>query len=187
MDDQHFDDLVKRLTQARLSRFDAVRGLLASAVVGLTGATLAEKTAARKQAKGKHKRHGKGNPQRKGTGKAQGKGKGKIRAEAVTICHCPPGNPTNCETITVGDKAAQAHLAHHPLDRRGACPGQTTTTPAVTTTTQRATTTTPAVTTTTAFPACPRGQCQGGPNPVTCTTVGGCTCQGHGAHSFCGR
>ena len=56
MDGETFDDLVKRLTQTRLSRVAAVRGVLASAVVGLTGATRAEETAARKRAKGKGKK-----------------------------------------------------------------------------------------------------------------------------------
>lgn len=30
----------------------------------------------------------------------------------VTICHIPPGNPSNLHTITVGQSAVQAHLAH---------------------------------------------------------------------------
>ena len=30
----------------------------------------------------------------------------------VTLCHIPPGNPANRHTITVGDPAAAAHLAH---------------------------------------------------------------------------
>ena len=44
MDGEHFDSLVKRLTQTRLSRSAAVRGVLASAVVGLTGATRTDAT-----------------------------------------------------------------------------------------------------------------------------------------------
>ena len=65
MDGDTFDDLVKRLTQTRLSRVDALRGMLASAVVGLTGAPLADETDARKKrnaGKKKHReaRHGKG-------------------------------------------------------------------------------------------------------------------------------
>jgi len=38
----------------------------------------------------------------------------------VTICHYPPGNPDNPQTITVGAKALQAHLAHG--DTLGPCP-----------------------------------------------------------------
>jgi hypothetical protein len=30
----------------------------------------------------------------------------------VTLCHIPPGNPSNAHTITVGAAAADAHLAH---------------------------------------------------------------------------
>jgi hypothetical protein len=38
----------------------------------------------------------------------------------VTLCHCPPGNPNNCHTITVGSNAVNAHLNHG--DTLGACP-----------------------------------------------------------------
>ena len=38
----------------------------------------------------------------------------------VTICHCPPGNPQNNQTMTVSQAAAQAHLAHG--DAMGPCP-----------------------------------------------------------------
>lgn len=31
----------------------------------------------------------------------------------VTICHIPPGNPATAHTITVGEPAVPAHLAHH--------------------------------------------------------------------------
>jgi len=41
----------------------------------------------------------------------------------VTICHAPPGNPSNAHTITVGGFAAQAHLIHHDEDTLGACGG----------------------------------------------------------------
>jgi hypothetical protein len=37
----------------------------------------------------------------------------------VTICHYPPGNPNNGQTITVGESAVSAHLAHG--DTLGAC------------------------------------------------------------------
>lgn len=40
---------------------------------------------------------------------------------ALTLCHCPPGNPGGCHTIEVGSAAAQNHLAQHPLDHAGAC------------------------------------------------------------------
>ena len=39
--------------------------------------------------------------------------------EKVTICHLPPGNPANSQTITVGAAAVPAHLAHG--DYLGAC------------------------------------------------------------------
>ena len=37
----------------------------------------------------------------------------------VTICHIPPGNPNNPQTITVSVNALQAHLAHG--DTLGPC------------------------------------------------------------------
>ena len=38
----------------------------------------------------------------------------------VTLCHIPPGNPDNPQTITVGAAAVPAHLAHG--DTLGPCP-----------------------------------------------------------------
>src|SRR5215210_7083136 len=39
--------------------------------------------------------------------------------DKVTICHIPPGNPGNAHTISVGEAAVPAHLAHG--DSRGPC------------------------------------------------------------------
>jgi hypothetical protein len=39
----------------------------------------------------------------------------------VTICHIPPGNPSNAKTLTIGGSAWPAHEAHG--DSMGACPG----------------------------------------------------------------
>lgn len=33
--------------------------------------------------------------------------------EKVTICHYPPGNPSNVQVITVGASAVPAHIAQH--------------------------------------------------------------------------
>jgi hypothetical protein len=54
-----------------------------------------------------------------------GDNSGPYRAEdcvpkKVTICHVPPGNPSNAHTITVGVSALPAHLAHG--DKQGECP-----------------------------------------------------------------
>jgi len=40
--------------------------------------------------------------------------------EKITICHCPPGNPNNCHSITISIDAWAAHLAH-PNDYMGPC------------------------------------------------------------------
>ena len=32
--------------------------------------------------------------------------------DKITICHVPPGNPSNCHEITVSLNALQAHLDH---------------------------------------------------------------------------
>lgn len=40
-------------------------------------------------------------------------------ATQVTLCHCPPGDANNCQTLTVGGPAANAHVAHG--DSLGAC------------------------------------------------------------------
>ena len=39
----------------------------------------------------------------------------------VTVCHAPPGNPDNAQTISVAESAVSAHLAHG--DTLGECPG----------------------------------------------------------------
>lgn len=47
------------------------------------------------------------------------------RVEKVTICHFPPGNPGNAQTITVGAPAVAAHVAEHG-DTIGPCQGELT-------------------------------------------------------------
>jgi hypothetical protein len=42
----------------------------------------------------------------------QDEGHGNGDEEQVTICHIPPGNPSNQHTITVGASAVAAHAAH---------------------------------------------------------------------------
>jgi len=41
----------------------------------------------------------------------------------ATICHVPPGNPDNPQTLCVGVAAVPAHLANHAGDHLGACAG----------------------------------------------------------------
>jgi len=35
----------------------------------------------------------------------------------VTICHHPPGNPTNVQIITIGESALYHHMGNHAGDR----------------------------------------------------------------------
>lgn len=44
-----------------------------------------------------------------------------LEQDWVTICHIPPGNPSNAHTITISVNALPAHLAHG--DNVGACTG----------------------------------------------------------------
>jgi hypothetical protein len=42
--------------------------------------------------------------------------------DKCTICHLPPGNPANAQTLNIGCSAVQAHLRNHPGDCLGPCP-----------------------------------------------------------------
>jgi hypothetical protein len=61
-------------------------------------------------------------------GNSQGQDKGPAKPanhqyeEKVTICHRPPGNPSNGQTLTLPASAAEAHLREHRDDTRGPCP-----------------------------------------------------------------
>jgi len=44
-----------------------------------------------------------------------------LASAQVTICHVPPGNPENAQTITVGEPAVEAHLTNHSWDHLGPC------------------------------------------------------------------
>ena len=40
----------------------------------------------------------------------------------VTLCHVPPGDPSQRHTLVVAANAASSHLGHHPSDTLGPCP-----------------------------------------------------------------
>lgn len=46
-----------------------------------------------------------------------------LAQEKITICHCPPGNPNKCHSITISISAWAAHLENHAGDYIGACGG----------------------------------------------------------------
>lgn len=39
----------------------------------------------------------------------------------VYLCHTPPGNPTNAQTLSISINAVESHLANHSDDRLGQC------------------------------------------------------------------
>ena len=55
-----------------------------------------------------------------GTDESSAEVSGQAADPKVTICHIPPGNPDNPQTITVSENALPAHLEHG--DSLGACP-----------------------------------------------------------------
>lgn len=42
----------------------------------------------------------------------------------VVLCHVPPGNPSNPQTLCIAPSAIPAHLGNHPGDCLGPCPSQ---------------------------------------------------------------
>jgi hypothetical protein len=159
MDDKQFDGLIRAFGQGT-SRRGALGLLAAAAGLGLREVS----------AKAKHHK-GKGNSKRQ------------AQEKQVEICHCPPGNPTNCHTLTIGEKAAQQHLHQHPDDRRGPCPGQTTTTTTTTPPTTTTTTTAPPTTTTTT--TAPPSVCSGKTSPNPCFPGDADTCGSSGTGRTC--
>jgi hypothetical protein len=57
----------------------------------------------------------KGKPDKAGRGGGNSGG-----GQKVTLCHVPPGNPSNAHTISVGSPAVGSHMAHG--DSLGSCP-----------------------------------------------------------------
>ena len=138
MDGPTFDDLVKRLTQARLTRGALLRGVVASAVGGVLGAT---RTAAMAQ------------PEAKVT--ICHKGKTIEVAESAVSAHLEHGDTRgSCGATTTTTTAAPTHDDDGGADTTTttAAPTTTTTTVAPTTTTTTTTTAAPTTTTTTAPP-----------------------------------
>lgn len=55
-----------------------------------------------------------------GTSAANGRG-GRKGRKRFTICHRPPGNPSNGQTLELPKSAAKAHLKQHKFDSKGPC------------------------------------------------------------------
>lgn len=55
-----------------------------------------------------------------GKGNGNGNGNGN-NADKVIICHLPPGNPNNPQTLSIGASAVPSHLGNHYGDALGEC------------------------------------------------------------------
>jgi hypothetical protein len=119
MDGHKFDDLIRRLTVTRLTRWDALRGLVAGAAAVTGVARVADETAAKKRGKGKGKKSNK-----KKNGNRQ------FAQQEPTTTTVAPTSTTTSTTTTTTTTTTKA---------------PTTTTKAPTTTTKAPTTTTPKV------------------------------------------
>jgi len=151
MEPNKFDEIIKRATDTRLTRLEALRGLAAGAAAAVTGAAIASSDADAKN-KGKSAKKGK-------KGKSSKGGK-------VEICHGSGSASNPYVTIEVSQKAVKAHLRHG--DSLGACPGTSTTQAPSTSTTQA-----PATTTTTQKYCKPDGyDCKGDCENKCCSHCG---------------
>ena len=128
------EDLVRRVTtetaarpsglpRLRLGLAGALSGLAVAAVIALGGLSAPVDTAGGilqfDNAGGKSKQS---NDRDKDKGKSNGPPANHQYEEKVTICHRPPGNPSNGQTLTLPRSGAEAHLRNHSLDTRGPCP-----------------------------------------------------------------
>src|SRR3954454_1781819 len=68
------------------------------------------------------------------------------------ICHRPPGNPKNAQTLCIPKKAREAHLKNHSKDSCGPCSGTTTSTTTSSTTSSTTSTTSTSTSTSTTTP-----------------------------------
>ena len=141
MDDIQFDNLVKRLARTRVTRITAMRGLAGGGLAGLARAAVPdEATAARLRKKNEQLRKTQPSKEQKqaklqqddGSAYGRGGGSGKQgrvisekKGKKKPLCHCPDGNPANCQTLKVKKKARNKHLKQHQFDYIGACTSPT--------------------------------------------------------------
>jgi hypothetical protein len=119
--ERSFDELAKGLAEGSISRRRALKLFAGSAIAALIPS--------RALAGG----HGHGKPE---------------KCNDPCICHRPPGNPNNAQTLCIPKKAREAHLKNHPLDSCGPC-GTTSSSTTPTTSTSTSTTSTSTSTSTT--------------------------------------
>jgi hypothetical protein len=82
-------------------------------------------------------------------GRGHGHGKPPEKCYDPCICHRPPGNPKNEQTLCLPKKAREAHLKNHSKDSCGSCGGTTSSSTTTKTSTTSSSTTTPTSTTST--------------------------------------
>jgi hypothetical protein len=101
MDGERFDELIKRMGTARVTRMSALRSMLGGAAVALTGAVFAAEVVDAKKKK-------------KGNGKNRSNTSGVQATPKCWVCHVPPGNPDNAHAINVGCPATgpEGHSNH---------------------------------------------------------------------------
>ena len=108
--------LASALTTGALVAFALVGGFsytasAASAVAHATGIAKAHSNKAGGNGKGAN-----------GNANSNAKSSAAQYQERIVICHRPPGNPSNGQTLRLPPPAARAHLEHHPDDTVGPCP-----------------------------------------------------------------
>jgi hypothetical protein len=109
------------LPRLRLGVATAVSGLALAVIVALGGLASPIDTAARIAQF--DNAGGKSNQGQDNVGHGNnGKPANHQYEEKVTICHRPPGNPSNGQTLTLPRSGAEAHLSNHAGDTRGPCP-----------------------------------------------------------------
>jgi hypothetical protein len=130
--ERSFDELAKGLAEGSISRRRALKLFAGTAIAALIPS---------RALAGGHG-HGHGKPP---------------KCDDPCICHRPPGNPQNAQTLCIPKRAREAHLKNHSKDSCGPCGGTTsssTTTPTTSTSTSTTSTSTSTTSTSTTTPMC---------------------------------
>jgi len=116
----HVGDAVRRPVQLRLGMAGVVSGAVLALAIALGGVDYpldAGKSVVQFDTAGGK---GQGNEKKNATSDQKDATNDQY-GEKVTICHRPPGNPSNGQTIRVPAQAAEAHFRNHSEDSEGPC------------------------------------------------------------------